>query len=453
LPTAPVEAYERGETPNSQTDSLLCGSGLAYRVRRGGRIYTALDDRHPAFSLVLSVLRALSGKRRKSSPVMSQAEPHRIEPDHPPCHFARHDFRVIQRLAEAGKGGIDLATLRRRLPDVYPDSLAGIVERLVGNGVISDVGGELTLARELPRDLRKLMFAIAGRLAKAEPKFGKVEATRRVSAHQVSDDEAPTLFGTDVRLRCLMALAKYGAMHEADLRRVVGGSQIRREGYDFAMLTRGSLVEVWASGDGGVVYGLHRGLYYLAELRGLLLAMETAHPLPPAVRQRATPPPGRRVPEWAGDRYALFGTPIRTVIMLTSGVYGWTCERLAQRCLPGYYREVVKTAIHRLEDGGLLQGNRKRQPGFELRAMTVADSFRAKTELTTLLRAVVDGWPALKSEVRAHFRSLLPKTLPHLTNKKLFSAAMLEPDPDYFGATWSVAATGHAGRRERRRPA
>jgi hypothetical protein len=211
---------------------------------------------------------------------------------------------------------------------------------------------------------------------------------------------------------------------------------------------------VWDSGDGGVVYGLHRGLRYVGELRRLLLAMEHAHPLPPAVRQRPTPRPGRRTSRWDGDRYALFGTPIRTVALLTSGVYGWTYERLAARCLPGYCREVVKGAIHRLEDIGLLQGSRERRPGFDVRAMRISDDLPYKPELEALIRAAVDDWPALKAEIRAHFRGLLPKTIAHLKNKGLLVPAMLEPDPGYFGGVWSVPATGQAWRRRKKgRPA
>jgi hypothetical protein len=459
-----LEAYEHGATPNNQNDRLLYGSGLAYRFKRAGRVYAALDERHPCFPLVLSVLAKLSGKARGTPPDEKPEEPHVIRWERPLCHFGKHAFRLVHRIAEAGPRGIAervytkkaknadgtavekvrfvepaMHVLGRRLPDVWCQEIRKLFDLLAGDGVVSESpSGELKLARGLPADFPKLVLAIGEHLAKSEARFGNVESSMRTSAVQRGADDAPTVFGTDIRMRVLTALAKHGPMHGSDLRRTVGGDQVRPESYDYAMQSRGGLVEVWDSGDGGLVYGLHRGLTYLAQLRELLLALERAHPLPPAVRQRATPPSPAHAPKWNGDRYALFGTPLRTVILLTSGVHGWTYQSLMLKCLPGYYREAAKRSVHRLEDIGLLQGSRERRGGFDLRALTISKDFAAKPELEALIRAAVDAWPALKSEIRAHFRSLKPKTIAHLKNKRLFVPAMLEPDPTYFGGTWSV---------------
>jgi hypothetical protein len=75
---------------------------------------------------------------------------------------------------------------------------------------------------------------------------------------------------------------------------------------------------------------------------------------------------------------------------LTSvGVHGWTFEALCCELALGHDRFNVKRSMHRLEDEGVLQGDRPRGPDFKVRVVTIADGFPAKAELEALLRAYV----------------------------------------------------------------
>jgi hypothetical protein len=73
-----LEMYENGEIRTKAPGALLIGSGLAYRFRRGVVHYAALDECHPEFRLVLSVLAALSGQPRGAQPCEKPQAPSRL---------------------------------------------------------------------------------------------------------------------------------------------------------------------------------------------------------------------------------------------------------------------------------------------------------------------------------------------------------------------------------------
>ncbi len=85
--------------------------------------------------------------------------------------------------------------------------------------------------------------------------------------------------------------------------------------------------------------------------------MEERYPLPPFVRRYAVPPEPPAQP-WFADRTLLFGGEIQTRILLTIGAIGWTFEAVCCGVCIGSYRRVVKTALRRLEEQGVLEADR-----------------------------------------------------------------------------------------------
>jgi hypothetical protein len=145
-------------------------------------------------------------------------------------------------------GPVDLETLRRRLPDVWPTSVTDNVELLVRDGVLtSRRGGNIDLAPRLPTALLRFVLRTAEAFAALEPRLAEHAADRgaRPAAFVAAADGAPRLFGTDVRLRNLMALAKHGPLLRRELRRITGTGHLHLEDRNEAPFRRGALVRVW----------------------------------------------------------------------------------------------------------------------------------------------------------------------------------------------------------------
>ena len=243
-------------------------------------------------------------------------------------------------------------------------------------------------------------------------------ALARVAAYGSASDGAPRIFGTDLRLRTLMALAKYGPMYRTDLKHLLGGHYLKSEGRDQAPFGRAGLVRTWR-GRRGVAVALDQAFPAAHELRLFLIEMETKYRLLPWSRRFAAPkPPETRV--WRGDKLALFGSAIPTSILLSTALTGWTFESLCCRIATGYHRENVKKAMKRLETDGVIVGDRKRKPGFNVRVVRLNPQFSAVSSLRELIDACGDAW-AWRDRVRSAMAGLHPRMKEHLRRRGLLS--------------------------------
>ncbi len=118
--------------------------------------------------------------------------------------------------------------------------------------------------------------------------------------------------------------------------------------------------------------------------------------------------------------HAIFGGIILTTILLTIGVLGWTFEALCVSVCTGHDRWNIKKSMRRMEDEGILQGERPRGPGFRARVVTISDAFPEKRELEAVLRAYVKVWPQFKNEVEVAMRRFPPRTKEHLRRRELW---------------------------------
>lgn len=116
---------------------------------------------------------------------------------------------------------------------------------------------------------------------------------------------------------------------------------------------------------------------------------------------------------------------------MTIGVLGWTFEALCCETATGYDRVVVKKALKRLEDEGIVEGGRERRPGFNVRVVKLAENFHARQELDALLRACVEAWPMYADSVNKAMDHLQPRTKEHLQRR-----GIVERDP------WAPAKPG-----------
>jgi hypothetical protein len=222
-------------------------------------------------------------------------------------------------------------------------------------------------------------------------------------------------------LRNFIALAVHGPLLLRELRRITGADHMFLEDRWIAQFGRGAVVRVWDTDLGPAVmldpdYPVH------LPFRRFLVALERVYPLPVYVPEFQAPKPlPRRT--WRGDRHALFGSIIPTMILTSIGVHGWTFEALCVEATTGHHRENIKNSMRRLEDEGVLQGSRPRGPGFNVRVVTIADGFPAKAELEALLRAYVEAWPQTADAVRRGFEKIArdrPRSKAHLVKRGLW---------------------------------
>lgn len=427
-----LDMYENGDAPcGKEPSQLLFRSGLAYRFERRGAMnrissHAALDSRHPASALVLAVLQNLSGKQVIERANEPPDEPrHEIDSKHPLCHRSDYDFRVLQRVAEAGETGANLQSLRLRIHDAWPTSIAASVARLADDGLLeTDEGDFHRISPMVPPAFVELVRGIAKSLAAKDTRFGTdVKAVQRVTGNARASDDAPRVFGTDLRLRTLMALAKYGAMDVRDVRRAIGGSSVRMsskrqcdgvEG-NLAPFGRGGVVRIWNSGT-GLAARLDPDYPCAPELVRFLLKMEESYPLVTDLRILPEPPlPERR--RWVGDYNVLFGGFVASRILASIGHLGWTYAKLATRAANAADQSVVGVVL-RMEEDGIIEGDRARRGRGDVRILTVSKTFPASEELIALLRRYVEAFPTLKGLIEnALYEN--DKTVAQLRNRGL----------------------------------
>ena len=379
---------------------------------------TESPRRHPGYKALRATLASLTGTPgAEPAPPEPQAAPHRIDPISPLAHQSPDALRILNLVTYLDEPTVE--TIAQRLPDIWPHHLKIKIENLVRDGVLAvDADGRVSLAPGVPPAFAILVQRIATALGQREPPAALAEAAgRRPVAFNRAKDGAPLLFGTDARLRNLMALAKHGPMDYRDLRRLTGAGHVKLESADQAPFGRGAQVRVWMGPEFEAIM-LDPDYPVFEPLRRLLLKIEESWPLPPFERKHPVPePPPRR--GWSGDRRVIFGSEIPIAILMTVGTLGWTFEALCTTTASGYHRENVKKAMRRLEDDGVLESDRPRRPGFDVRVVTLAKSFPARAELEDLLRACGEAWPSYAKRTRAAIEYLIPKTKAHLRNRGL----------------------------------
>lgn len=319
---------------------------------------------------------------------------------------------------------IDLVTLQQRMQDEWAAGVERATKRLIEADVLPYANdATLTLSRDVAPTLRRFILETAQAFSEKDPYLAQrsTENGPRTFAFNPSKDGAARLFGTDARLRNLMALAVHDPLMLRELRRITGANHMTLESRKVAQFGRGELVRVWKTDDGPAI--MLDPAYPLARpLQRLLVALERAYPLPLYVPEFDAPEPPPRRP-WHGDRNALFGGIIPTTILTSIGVHGWTFEALCVAVCIGHDRWNIKKAMRRLEDEGVLQGGRPRGPGMDVRTVRIADDFPAKAELQALLEACTQAWPGISDAVKTGFEKIAyerPRTKAHLKNRGLW---------------------------------
>ena len=240
--------------------------------------------------------------------------------------------------------------------------------------------------------------------------------TSKPTAFGANADGTPLLFGRAIRLRNLLALAKYGPMYTRDLVKITGSRKTHETAAN-APFGRGGVVRTWKA-ESGYALDLDPAHPVARPLRLLLIAIEKQFPVH-CYKLSLLPPVPPPLQPWQGDRLALFGSPIPTHILFTIGALGWTFEGLCVSAASGYDRVPVKKALKRLEDEGILAGERDRRPGFNVRKVTISDNCAGNLELRALLVACVEVWPDLKRSVQLAMDQLSPRTKEHLRRRGL----------------------------------
>lgn len=156
-------------------------------------------------------------------------------------------------------------------------------------------------------------------------------------------------------------------------------------------------------------------------LSGLLRKLEQFYPLPPFYPKEK---PQTIIPSsaWNGDRFALFGGPIATSILLSLGSMDWTFKRLCAEISTGYDVVVVSKVVDRLLSEDLLEADRAAGPGFNIRTLRLSSTFAAQLKLRALLRIAVHVWPEFNDRLVGAFERMPKRTIVQLTNMKLLPA-------------------------------
>jgi hypothetical protein len=375
--------------PKHDHPRRLVTSGICVAERVDREDVLRLNVNHPAFEEIRDVLRDLAGGLAES---LDAHRGPRFDRRSPLGHQHPVPFRIALALVQA-EGPIDVETLCRRLPDIWPGSVSEATDRMTTLGVlVRGAGRTAELSPGVPTSYRRLLLRLA-ELIDDERLKPSTASGSRPTAFTNATDGAPRLFGTDACFRNLVALAVYGPMHYRDLRRITGAYHMHIEGEDEAPFGRGALVRMWDTPDGRAValdeaHPLHPPL-----LRLLLRLAEVYPPSPhvPAYERPDVPPPQA----WMGERLALFGSRFPTEVLLTLANRGWTFEAICAGQQTGVRdpssnrRVLVKKTIRRLEEDGILVGSRERGPGFGPRLLTIPESFPARDELYELIDAAV----------------------------------------------------------------
>lgn len=391
----------------------LLSSGLVATTGKPYREFLILNPHHPAYNDLRKTLSDLYSVTPAAG--FAAKTPTKISGQRPLAHQGNVPFQIVCEVVDA-RGPLSFRDLEQHIPDAWPSTVTLNVNRLVKHGVLLLHGKNVRLSPNVPASFTKFIKKTLSALNGASDR--KSVGTGRVSAFQRPKDGAPLLFGTDVRLRTLMALAKYGPMNASDLRRVLGGSTIRPESDKHAMFTRAGVVAEWRTEDGRCA-ALDPRFPLLRELRVLLRAIEKHHPLRAIERRYPEPKLPRLSGRWDGDYRSLLGGPIATAVLLTIAANGWSFEALCVAYAVGYDRVVTKKVVQRLEQQGLIAGDRRRKPGFNVRVLRLEPAFYAYRELGELLEAYVRCWPSIETEVRGCLERLAPRTKAHLRRRGL----------------------------------
>lgn len=385
-----------------------------------------IDNRHPVYELICAALSDVTGELFLGSGVSAPpGSEHAIDPDRPLGQESVIAFRAMLHLCRSSKP-FSLEVMSRLLASVPRRRLDSFVNAFVQSGFVRTTSDSIELTPLVPVTYRELVRQLGSLLAKRDQRLAEESASAisRVYGFKQASDSAPLLFGTDIRLRNLMALAKYGAMYYRDLRHLSGSEVTPVENRDRAPFGRAALVRSWDTEDGSVAE-LDPAAPIWLPLRKLLLKLEASYPLPslPLCEQ---PPSFGECSEWKGDKFAIFGGEIVTTILISIGVLGWTFEGLCVATCVGYERVVVKKALKKLENMGILEGDRARKPGFNVRIVTLSSSFVARPELTLLLKCCAAVWPSYRERVDVALRHLSARTAKHLQSRGL-SIEVLKP--------------------------
>lgn len=414
------DGYIRGVAVKGITRSLR-RSGLITEVRKDGHSHWVLDPRHPAYHKVRKLLATVTGV--EPGPVRLSPQlctEYAFDPVRPLAHGNACAFRILHALATRGE--LSLKTARLYVAGVSSAAARRALRQLLVDGVVTSEGDRFKLASNVPNQFPLLIQHLGGVIAKRDASLSANTAlpVPRVGTFCAAEDGAPPLFGPDLRLRNLMVLAKQGRMYLADLRKFTGVESIRRESSSDAPFGRGGVVRVWDTADGPAAE-IDPTHPLRLPLRKLLLRLEQQFPIP-AHRVR-TPPPCTIKKSWNGDWRATFGGDIPTSVLFSIGVLGFTFEALCVAVCTGHNRVNVKSCVRKLEECGLLAGDRVRRPGFNVRVLRLSKQFCAERELQLLLELACDMWPSFAKRVHSVMQSLPPGTKAHLIKRHLFDFA------------------------------
>ena len=189
-------------------------------------MYWSLNSRHPAHDQLLATLRALSQDDSgfANVPKTKAASEVPLNAERPLGHRNFASFQMLAVLAT--RAPIALCELRESIREQRKKGVEGSLKELVSGGVIVTSNGVVDFAPDVTSEYLRLVVAMDTAINDAPSRINL--ATRRQVAFEHSLDGAPRLFGTDARLRHLMALAKFGPLHVHDLAGIVKNRYFRK---------------------------------------------------------------------------------------------------------------------------------------------------------------------------------------------------------------------------------
>jgi len=400
--------------------SRLVRTGLVTQVSGLGDAYS-LDYRHPGFDALWETLAHLGTPRFSRDVFGLPANGMTIDRERPLGHGNPYAFRVLFHLTHAD-GVLETSALRAQMPDASIADIRRAVDQLAGDCLDLE-SNVLRFRADVPAAFRQLVRDTAAYLSIMDERYrlpGRRGAERRPAAFTSNDDGAPLLFGSDTRLRHLMAIAREGVIHLSDLRRITGVERVALESRDRAPFGRAAMVRIWDTHHGPAAM-IDPDFPLAHELRMLLLKLQETYPLSPSIRRlpTPTPPPERRT--WKGDVHALFGAQIATDILMTIAAIGWAFESLCVAALPGYDRVSVKNVLRRLGEEGIISSDRGHRPGFDVRIVRLSPAFSAYGELATLLARGVAVWPEFSARALSAVARLNHRTKVQLRKRGLLT--------------------------------
>jgi hypothetical protein len=419
-----LEVARRGTVqvggPNAYHKALV-KAGILIEKRdppQSAHAVVTMNANYPALPELLTFLSDLAGE---DFPLVQKAAP--VHPERPLGHKGPLPFRVFLTLAQASKPLTEL-TIRRRVNGEWAQRIKKCLDYLVADGaLVEGEGGQYDFAPSVPESFKTLVLRLAEVIA--DPLFEKLEVSGpRPRAFEPAEDGAPLLFATDLRLRNFMALAVHGPLLYRELRRITGAQHLNDEGWRNAPFGRGGVVRTWETEEGQAV-ALDEAHPLYPPLLRLLLRMAELYPLPPfkpRFEAPVAPPPA----PWVGDKQAFFGSPIRTSIMFSMGVYGWTFESLCCH-IAGPRRENVKHSMRKIEAQGVIAGDRPRKSGANIRFMRIPPSFGARVELEELLTEGARIWGYDKTVNAALILNVTPKTKAHMVRRRMWPENLALP--------------------------